>query len=136
MGRHLVTDTISIATFTWRISVMKKTANDLKAIAKQLGALAKKTDSLATSLGGAPKAKAKKRAAKGTMKKAAAKAKAPTPTDQVLLIMKRFKKGASVETLREKSGLTEKQISNIVHRACQKKKMRRVGRGVYSIFGL
>ena len=59
-----------------------------------------------------------------------------TPTDQVLTIMKRFKKGISVESLRGKSGFTEKQISNIVHRACKKGKMKRIGRGVYSVYGL
>ncbi len=115
---------------------MKKAANDLKAIAKQLAALSKKTESLAKSLGKAPKKVAKKRPAKAMKKKAAAKGKALTPTDQVLAIMKRFKKGISVEALRGKSGFTEKQISNIVHRACQKGKMKRIGRGMYSVYGL
>ena len=115
---------------------MKKAAKDLKAIAKQLGALAKKTETLAKALDKAPKPVAKKKPAKAMKKKAAAKGKALTPTDQVLAIMKRFKKGISVEALRGKSGLTEKQISNIVHRACQKGKMKRIGRGIYSVYGL
>jgi len=115
---------------------MKKAAKDLKAIAKQLGALAKKTETLAKALDRAPKPVAKKKPAKVMKKKAAAKGKALTPTDQVLAIMKRFKKGISVEALRGKSGLTEKQISNIVHRACQKGKMKRIGRGVYSVYGI
>ena len=115
---------------------MKKAAKDLKAIAKQLGALAKKTEALAKALNKAPKPVAKKKPAKAMKKKAAAKGKALTPTDQVLAIMKRFKKGISVEALRGKSGLTEKQISNIVHRACQKGKMKRIGRGIYSVYGL
>jgi len=117
---------------------MKKTAKDLKSIAKQLGALAKKTETLAKALDKAPKPVAKKKPAKAKAmkKKAAAKGKALTPTDQVLAIMKRFKKGISVEALRGKSGLTEKQISNIVHRACQKGKMKRIGRGIYSVYGL
>lgn len=115
---------------------MKKAANDLKAIAKQLGALAKKTETLAKAMDKAPKKVAKKKPAKAMKKKAAAKGKALTPTDQVLAIMKRFKKGISVEALRGKSGFTEKQISNIVHRACQKGKMKRIGRGIYSVYGL
>lgn len=115
---------------------MKKTANDLKAIAKQLNTLAKKTETLARTLDKAPKKTAKKKAARVAKKKAAPKARAATPTDQVLTIMKRFKKGISVEALRGKSGFTEKQISNIVHRACQKGKMKRIGRGVYSVYGL
>ena len=115
---------------------MKKAAKDLKAIAKQLGTLAKKTETLAKSLDKAVKPVAKKKPAKAMKKKAAAKGKAQTPADQVLAIMKRFKKGISVEALRGKSGLTEKQISNIVHRACQKGKMKRIGRGIYSVYGL
>ena len=115
---------------------MKKAANDLKAIAKQLGALAKKTETLAKAMDKAPKKVAKKKPAKAMKKKAAAKSKALTPTDQVLAIMKRFKKGITVEALRGKSGFTEKQISNIVHRACQKGKMKRIGRGIYSVYGL
>ena len=115
---------------------MKKVAKDLKAIAKQLSALAKKTETMAKAFNKAPKAAAKKKPAKDAKKKAAAKGKTPTPTDQVLTIMKRFKKGISVEALRGKSGFTEKQISNIVHRACQKGKMKRIGRGIYSVHGL
>ena len=115
---------------------MKKVANDLKNIAKQLNALAKKTETLAKAFDKAPKAAAKKKPAKAAKKKAPAKGKSATPTDQVLTIMKRFKKGISVEALRGKSGFTEKQISNIVHRACQKGKMKRIGRGIYSVVGL
>jgi pantothenate kinase len=115
---------------------MKKVANDLKSIARQLNTLAKKTESLAKSFQKTAKAAPKKKPARVAKKKAAAKGRAATPTDQVLTIMKRFKKGISVEALRGKSGLTEKQISNIVHRACQKGKMKRIGRGMYSVYGL
>mgnify|MGYP001080644698 CR=1 FL=1 len=113
---------------------MKKIAKDLKAIAKQLNTLAKKTETMAqsfetTTADSAPTPK-KAPAAK---KAAAPKARANTPTDQVLTIMKRYKKGISVEELRKKSGLNEKQISNIVHRACKKGKMKRIDRGIYSI---
>ena len=116
---------------------MKKLANDLKSIAKQLNALAKKTANMANTFEKAPKKAApKKKAVRVAKKKAAPKAKNLTPTDQVLTIMKRFKKGISVEALRNKSGYTEKQISNIVHRACLKGKMKRIGRGIYSVYGL
>ena len=115
---------------------MKKVAKDLKTIARQLNTLAKKTETVAMAFEQAPKAAPKKTTRGAAKKKAAPRAKTPTPTDQVVAIMKRFKKGISVETLRGKSGLNEKQISNIVHRACQKGKMKRIGRGVYSVYGL
>ena len=115
---------------------MKKVAKDLKTIARQLNTLAKKTETMAQAFESAPKAAPKKKAVKAAKKKAAPKGKGVTPTDQVLTIMKRFKKGISVEALRGKSGFTEKQISNIVHRACQKGKMKRIGRGIYSVYGI
>jgi septal ring factor EnvC (AmiA/AmiB activator) len=114
---------------------MKKIARDLKAVARQLNTLAKKTDTMAKMFEKAPKKAAPKRAARVAKKKAAPRRKNLTPTDQVLAIMKRFKKGITVEALRGKSGFNEKQISNIVHRACKKGKMKRVGRGIYSIYG-
>ena len=124
---------------------MKKIVKDLKTVARQLNTLAKKTETMAkafekSSPAAAPKKKAvpapKKKAVPAAKKKAAPKGKTITPTDKVLTIMKRFKKGISVEALRGKSGFTEKQISNIVHRACQKGKMKRMGRGIYSVYGL
>jgi Mor family transcriptional regulator len=115
---------------------MKKVANDLKTIAKQLSVLATKTENMAKAFEKPSKtATPKKKADRVAKKKAAPKGKSLTPTDQVLTIMKRFKKGISVEALRGKSGFTEKQISNIVHRACKKGKMKRIGRGIYSVFG-
>lgn len=113
---------------------MKKAAKDLRSIARQLNTLVQKTETMAKALGSAPKAAPAKKPAAATKKKASPKGQAATPTDQVLAIMKRFKKGISVEALREKSGFTEKQISNIVHRACKKGKMKRIGRGVYSVY--
>jgi hypothetical protein len=116
---------------------MKKIAKDLKTVARQLNTLAKKTEAMANAFEKTSPAPApKKKAVPAAKKKAAPKKKNLTPTDQVLTLMKRFKKGISVEALRGKSGFTEKQISNIVHRACKKGKMKRTGRGVYSVYGL
>ncbi len=116
---------------------MTKLSKDLKTIANQLRTLAKKTETMAKAFEKSPKkATPKKKAALVAKKKAAKKGKTITPTDQVLTIMKRYKKGVTVDALRGKSGFTEKQISNIVHRACKKGKMKRVARGIYSVFGL
>ena len=118
----------------------KEIAKELKTVARQLNTLSRKAESMAKAFEKPP---AKKKAAKAKAKMRAVKKQAAvptskntTPTDQVLTIMKRFKRGISVESLRDKSGFNEKQISNIVHRACKKGKMRRIGRGVYSVFGL
>ena len=120
---------------------MKKIAKDLRTVAKQLSTLANKTETLAKAFETAPAKKAAKKAApkkvaraRVAKKKPVARARSLTPTDQVLTIMKRFKKGITVEALRDKSGFNEKQISNIVHRACKKGKMKRVSRGIYSVY--
>jgi predicted HTH transcriptional regulator len=116
---------------------MKKLTKDLKTVARQLNTLSKKTESLAKAFEKTPATPAKnKKTTRMSKKQTAPKGTNLTPTDQVLNIMKRYKNGITVEALREKSGFNEKQISNIVHRACKKNKMKRVGRGVYSVFGL
>ncbi|MBT8372821.1 MAG: type IV toxin-antitoxin system AbiEi family antitoxin domain-containing protein [Deltaproteobacteria bacterium] len=90
----------------------------------------------------APKKEAAKKTAKKTVKKAVKKAaKKPvgksavstTPTNKVLAFMKRYKKGVSISKLKEGSGLSDKQISNILHRASKEGKIKRVARGVYKL---
>jgi lambda repressor-like predicted transcriptional regulator len=116
---------------------MKKITKDLKTVARQLNKLAKKTEALAKAFEKkSPAPATRKKAVPAAKKKAAPKGKNLTPTDKVLTIMKRYKNGISVEVLRTKSGFSEKQISNIVHRACKKGKMKRTGRGIYSVYGL
>jgi hypothetical protein len=115
---------------------MKKITKDLKTVARQLNTLSKKTESLAKAFEKAPAAPARKKTTGISKTQSAPKGSKLTPTDQVLNIMKRYRNGITVEALRDKSGFNEKQISNIVHRACKKDKMKRIGRGVYSVFGV
>lgn len=141
---------------------MQKLIKDLKAVNKEVKALAKKAEKLAVAAGKLKKAKAAKKATakkKAAPKKKAAKKKAArkttarktvakktaakkavkkkaaaaTPTDNVLKVMKRYKKGVSVAKLKALTGYNDKQISNIVHRASKKGKIARVDRGVYKI---
>ncbi len=116
---------------------MKTVKKDLTTIADQLNILAKKIEKMASMFEAAPKSsKTVKSKVRAVKKKGAPKRKNRTPTDQVLSLMTLFKKGISVEALRGKSGFTEKQISNIVHRACKNGRMKRVERGIYSVYGL
>jgi hypothetical protein len=86
------------------------------------------------------KATSKKKvtAKKATAKKGPIKAKTgkktntPTATEQVLKVIKRFKKGVSVPAIRERTGLEDKQIRNIVTRAHKQGKIKRVDRGLYA----
>jgi len=70
---------------------------------------------------------------KATAKKAPAKKKAAalTATDQVLKVIRRYKKGVGVPVIKEKTGLGDKTVRNIVTRAFSQKKIKRAGRGIY-----
>ncbi|HDL89502.1 MAG TPA: hypothetical protein ENG14_01190, partial [Thermodesulforhabdus norvegica] len=101
----------------------------------------------ATPVKAAPKKKVAKKikaapAKKTVKKKVAKKTAAPkkpagkpsaTPTSKVLTLMKRYKKGIAISKLKERSGLNDKQISNILHRASKEGKIKRVARGVYQL---
>ena len=139
---------------------MKKLAADLKAVNKEIKALAVKLERLSlkadklmqaearkkTKAKPAPrkrtakrakaapaKAPARKTAPKAVAKPAAKAKRAATPTRQVLNLMKRYKKGVTIAKLKERSGLSDKQISNILHRASKSGKITRVSRGVYTL---
>lgn len=83
----------------------------------------------------APKRKAAVQAAskkKAPLQKTAGrKSVALTPADTVLKIVRRYRKGVGISTLKAKTGFSDKQIRNIVYRATRQGKLRRVGRGVY-----
>lgn len=54
-----------------------------------------------------------------------------TATEQVLNIIKRNKKGADVPTLKKRTGFEDQKIRNIVFRATEQGKIKRVRKGVY-----
>ena len=140
---------------------MKKLAADLKAVNKEIKALAKKLEQLSLKADKLMKAEASKKVkkkpapqkrtvkrpkaarAKAPARKAAPKAaekpaakkvsRAATPTRKVLNLMKRYKRGVTIAKLKERSGLSDKQISNILHRASKSGKIARVSRGVYTL---
>jgi predicted Rossmann fold nucleotide-binding protein DprA/Smf involved in DNA uptake len=142
---------------------MKKLTDDLKAVNKEINVLSKKLDQLSKKADklmkattakkvktkAAPGKKAVKKAKAAPAKKPAKKAPVPkneaakktvkkaavsaTPTNKVLTFMKRYKKGVSISKLKEQSGLNDKQISNILHRASKEGKIKRVARGVYQL---
>jgi len=141
---------------------MKKLAADLKAVNKEIKTLAQKLERLSLKADKLLKAEASKKAKKkpAPRKRAAKRAKAvpakkaparktvpkaakkpsdkkatrtETPTRQILNLMKRYKKGVTIAKLKERSGLSDKQISNILHRASKSGKIARVSRGVYTL---
>jgi hypothetical protein len=77
----------------------------------------------------APKKTVKAKAAKKTVVK---KAAGPTATDQVLKIIKGFKKGVGIPKIKEKTKLGDKSVRNILGRALKQGKIKRVELGVYA----
>jgi len=130
---------------------MKIVKRALQTVSKELKALSKKTEKLMKVIDKLEKTQAAKqgkttvkakrttkaRRKKPVAKKAvvrkgpAKKGAAVTATDQVLKIIQRSKKGVDVPTLVKKTGLEDKQIRNIVFRAFNQGKIKRVGRGTY-----
>ncbi len=106
---------------------MKGLKKELQALSKGIQTLAKKADALAKQLEKAEPVKAK------SVKKAPVKKKASglTDTDKVLNIIKRSKKGVSVQELIKKTGFNAKKIANIGHRTYKEGKIKRAGKGIY-----
>lgn len=125
------------------MTILKK---DLLALKQEFKAVENKMKMLLKTVeksGKSPKAAAKKAATGKTLKanvaktapvkKAAHQKKAiqATATDQVLRIIKRFKKGVDVPTLKAKTGFDDKKVRNIVFRAAKEGKIKKFGRGIY-----
>lgn len=117
----------------------KKAQAQLQGIVKSLAALIQKVEKLIAQ---APAAKAApKAAAKATApKKAKARKKAEeqpaadkklSVLDAVLDAVKRSKNGASVAKLREKTGLSARQLSNALYKLTKKGSIKAEARGIY-----
>ena len=119
---------------------------DLLSLRKEFKAVEKKLEMLLKAVaksGKAPKAAAKKAVTRKIVKtkiikKAPAKKEAvkkttlqATATEQILGIIKRFKKGVDVPTLKKKTGFDDKKVRNIVFRASKEGKIKKTGRGIY-----
>ena len=125
------------------MAILKK---DLLSMKKEFKAVEKKMEMLLKAVennGKTPKTAAKKDVkgktvkAKATKKVPAKKAAAEkktiqaTATDQILRIIKKFKKGIDVPTLKDKTGFDDKKVRNIVFRASKEGKIKKSGRGIY-----
>ncbi len=120
---------------------------DLNAVSKEILKQALKIDKLAEAIDKLQSSKLKTTPSKTVAKakpvektgkpKAASKkpskkvATGPTATDQVLKVIKRYKKGVNVPTLKETTGFPDKTIRNILYSAFKGGKIKRAGKGIY-----
>jgi hypothetical protein len=54
-----------------------------------------------------------------------------TAAEQILRIIKRYRKGVDVSTLKTKTGFDDKKVRNIVFRASKEGKIKKSSRGIY-----
>ena len=116
---------------------------DLQALNKDIQALGKTIDKLIAAVEKGETTKiAKKITAKPTKAKTIKRSPAqkapvtkkpvqPTATDQVLIIIKRSKKGVNAATLMTKTGFDLKKVRNILQRTYKQGKIKRVEKGIY-----
>jgi predicted Rossmann fold nucleotide-binding protein DprA/Smf involved in DNA uptake len=133
---------------------MTQLQNQLKAVSAELAKLAKELNKVATQVSRQEKVAAKKTAAKPVKKaapkkpaaakkskksapkkaavaKKAAAPKKPTVLDAVLDVVRRARKGATIATLKEKTGLSPRQLSNALYKLSTRGKIAAKARGVY-----
>lgn len=129
---------------------MSKVQTQIKALAKNLATLAGKLEKLSAQVDAAPKKAApapKKKAAAKPKKKAAAKPKkaaakkAPaaasaaagkgTVLESVMDVIAKSRNGADIATLKSKTKLESRQLSNALYKLSKKNMIKTVSRGVY-----
>jgi predicted Rossmann fold nucleotide-binding protein DprA/Smf involved in DNA uptake len=110
---------------------MKDLKMSLKKIASELMKAAKEVEKLAGKPEAQTKAKAKpvkKTAGKNVSKKTA---KQPTAADTVYKLIARYKKGANMATIKQKTGYDDKKIHNLVYKLKKQSKIKSETKGVY-----
>ena len=130
---------------------MKKIQSQLKTISKSLTSLSKQVERITKQvdkLQPAKKAPAKRKKAvrkaavrktaarkaparKASVRKKAAPAKGKTVLDSVYSVIKRSKKGATIATLKTKTGLDSRQLSNALYKLSKKRMVHAKSRGLY-----
>lgn len=111
---------------------MKELERDLQSVSKSLRALTQKSEKMIRRLQKLDKGQAAKKPKARAAKRAIAKK--PTrvsPTDTVLAIIKRSRKGVDKTTLKHKTGFEGRKIGDIIYRLKKEGKIRSAGRGIY-----
>ena len=109
---------------------LKTISKSLARLSKQVDRITKQVDKLQPAKKAAP-AKRKKTVRKAAVRKKAAPVKGQTVLDRVFTVIKRSKKGATIATLKTKTGLDSRQLSNALYKLSKKRLVRAKSRGLY-----
>ena len=138
---EFVTDRIKVPTKKEIDKLIKKTEKSLLSLKmptrSEFDRLTKRVQALEKAL--KPRKKATKVAARAktgkkaaTKKKRVSKAKPQmTSPEKVLRVMRKYRTGVDVATLKARTGLEDKKIRNVLFRLGKQGKIKRAGRGVY-----
>jgi lambda repressor-like predicted transcriptional regulator len=120
---------------------MKKIQTQLKTISKSLASLSKQVERITKQVDKLQPAKKAPAKRKKTVRKAAvrkvavrrkaAPAKGKTVLDSVYSVIKSSKKGATIATLKTKTGLDSRQLSNALYKLSKKRMVHAKSRGLY-----
>jgi predicted Rossmann fold nucleotide-binding protein DprA/Smf involved in DNA uptake len=112
--------------------MMKQLKKDVRAVVRDLKRLTQMTDKIVKQLEKLDKAQAlKKPKAKARKKVVGKKAKKTNPSDTVLAIIKRRKKGIDVATLEKRTGFKKNNLRAIIFRLRKKGEIKSEGKGLY-----
>jgi len=111
---------------------MKQLKKDVHAVVRDLNRLTQKTEKIAKKLEKLEKPQAlKKPKSKAKKKPVVKKAKKKNPSNTVLAIIKRRKKGIDVATLAKMTGFKENRLRGIIFRLRKKEEIKSEGKGLY-----
>ena len=112
--------------------MMKQLEKDVRAVVRDLKRLTQMTEKIVKQLEKLDKAQApKKPMTKARKKVVGKKAKKTNPSDTVLAIIKRRKKGIDVATLAKMTGFKENRLRGIIFRLRKKEEIKSEGKGLY-----
>lgn len=109
---------------------LKIISKSLVSLSKQVERITKQVDKLQPAKKAAP-AKRKKTVRKAAVRKKAAPARGQTVLDKVYGLIKRSPKGATIATLKTKTGLDSRQLSNALYKLSKKRMVHAKSRGLY-----
>lgn len=109
---------------------LKTISKSLASLSKQVDRITKQVDKLQPAKKAAP-AKRKKTVRKAAVRKKAAPVSGQTVLDQVYTVIKRSKKGVTIATLKTKTGLGSRQLSNALYKLSKKRLVHAKSRGFY-----
>ena len=114
-----------------RIKTQLKTiSKSLASLSKQVERITKQVDKLQPAKKAAP-VRRKKAVRKAAARKKATTARGKTVLDTVYSVIRRSPKGVTIATLRKKTGLDSRQLSNALYKLTKKRMVRAKSRGHY-----